>query len=620
MSAAEQFASRPLTIVTQSETNAVCDVCESVVHQLDGFCTDCGQPRPRTGWMDLGSVDDPWLGRVVDERWFPSRRVGSGSTATVYRVEALSMPRRFALKIVNLDQGVHLTRDETLERARTEVATVGSLHNPHIVAIYDLVTLSPTHVAMLMEYVEGPTLRDIVDEHGPLPPRRALELVRQLANGLYEAHEHGIVHCDVKPDNLLIETLPSGEDFLHITDFGIARIAKQDTTKGFVGTPLWAAPEQVLGQPLDHRADIYSIGALLFYLLTGEPPFSDPSFVKVLKAHVSSPPPWLNDATDAVFSAPLNRLVDHLLKKDPDHRPSDLRGLVRKLDALERVDDWDVVRRTNPAMTLAYEDGGTVDLSPVQPRGPVMQHFELPGVRAAGSHASMSASRIVAEHGGDVYVTTLVPRRTFRQHPRCAPITAVAATDRYTLVGCADGTVGALEADGEFHVVCQLGASVSAIASDPAGNLALAAGTDGTLYVARKGEWRAVGIGAAANCLAVDDRGHTVAVARPHGVEVFDGHALQRPRTCLPILDARGLALSQDGHLLAVMHDDSTVSVWGVETRRPIFAATRSRGRLMAIHFAADALLGLAVEGDEAYIVDLQQRHGDEDELEWMAE
>lgn len=303
----------------------------------DEMCLECRVARPSQGWPELGRTTDPWLGRTLADRYLLTRRIGQGASGNVYRAESLTIARQFAVKIIPLDNADSSIKAEHIEaRLNREISALGHLRNPHIVSFYDVVPVGERAVALLMDLIDGETLEALVATGGPMDMVRACQVLRQIANGVHEAHEAGMIHRDLKPENVMIERLPAGDDFVHILDFGIVwREGDVRVTQGFLGTPLYASPEQAVGGELDRRADIYALGGVFFFMLTGRPPFFDNNVYNVLKAHVSTQPPSLAEvATNRDFPDALEALVRKMLAKSPNDRPQSLSGVIYTLDQL----------------------------------------------------------------------------------------------------------------------------------------------------------------------------------------------------------------------------------------------------------------------------------------------
>ncbi len=264
---------------------------------------------------------------VVAGRYELEELVGTGGMASVYRAHDKLLERKVALKILH----EHYTRDEEyVERFRREARAAAQLSHPNIVTVIDRGEQDGRQF-IVFEYIAGQTLKDLVDERGPLPVRRALELLVQVARALAFAHDRGLVHRDVKPQNVLL----NGDGRPMVTDFGIARsvdVEGATETGTVLGTSDYIAPEQASGEHVDAQTDIYSLGVVLYELLTGEVPFTGDNFVSVALRHVNEQPPSVLERRPDV---PLRLVaaVDHALAKDPDDRFSSMAELVDELEA-----------------------------------------------------------------------------------------------------------------------------------------------------------------------------------------------------------------------------------------------------------------------------------------------
>ena len=274
----------------------------------DGVCPACGE-TPAGEWSSIQDGVDAWLGRVLDGRYVITQRVGHGAMGTVYKAESLAIARQFAVKVINFKEGASgLAPAQIRARLHREIEAIGRLRNPHIVPFYEVIELFDHFVGIVMDYIDGATIEDVVRIEGPLPVRRALQILRQVANGVHEAHEAGMIHRDLKPENVMLEVLPAGDDFAHVLDFGIVRIDDGvSMTKGFLGTPLYASPEQAMGGKIDRRSDVYSLGALTFFMLTSRAPFESTSVYEILQAHVRQPPPKLADVFGRSFPSAVEK-------------------------------------------------------------------------------------------------------------------------------------------------------------------------------------------------------------------------------------------------------------------------------------------------------------------------
>jgi len=254
--------------------------------------------------------------------------VGTGGMSTVFRAHDRQLERRVAIKILH----EHYAGDpEYLERFRREARAVAQLSHPNIVTVIDRGD-DEGRQYIVFEHVEGENLKELVQREGSLPVRQALELALAVADGLAFAHDHGLVHRDVKPQNVLL----SNEGEVKVTDFGIARSLHVEhgvTLTGTVlGTGEYLAPEQAGGKPVSPATDVYSLGVVLWELLAGDVPFVGENFVAVALRHVNEPPPSLRDRRPDV-SPRLEAAVDRALAKDPARRFSSMAAFAKELRA-----------------------------------------------------------------------------------------------------------------------------------------------------------------------------------------------------------------------------------------------------------------------------------------------
>jgi serine/threonine protein kinase len=267
-------------------------------------------------------------GEVIGGRYELQELVGSGGMSSVYRAHDQLLERNVALKILHERYG---DDDEYVERFRREARAVAQLAHPNIVTVIDRGE-DDGRQFIVFEYIDGENLKQVVEREGPLPLEQVIEVGLEIAQGLAFAHERGIVHRDVKPQNVLL----NGDGKAKVTDFGIARtldVEKGVTQTGTVlGTSDYIAPEQASGQVVSRETDVYSLGVVLFELLTGSVPFRGESFVAVALQHVSEPPPSVLERRPET-PARLAELVDRALAKDPDDRPT-MDELVAELEAL----------------------------------------------------------------------------------------------------------------------------------------------------------------------------------------------------------------------------------------------------------------------------------------------
>ncbi|MEX0705170.1 MAG: protein kinase, partial [Nitriliruptoraceae bacterium] len=310
------------------------------------------------------------LPATIGGRYVLRSELGRGGMATVHRAHDEALDREVAIKVLH----AHLATDVTfLERFRREARAAAALSHPNVVAVHDWGE-SEDGAWLVLELVEGPTLRQVLHELGPLEPAEAAGILLPVSEGTAAAHRSGLVHRDIKPENVLI-----GDDgSVRITDFGLARaVASASVTFGsgvLVGSPHYMSPEAVRGQPLDPRADVYALGIVLFECLTGRPPHAEDSAWSTAMAHAQRPVPRPSSFVEGLDPA-LDEVVAWATSIDPDHRYEDATDFARALR--NAVDDVTPVEQllahlapTDPsdvAGATAVIDRSTSTTSPRQP-------------------------------------------------------------------------------------------------------------------------------------------------------------------------------------------------------------------------------------------------------------
>jgi serine/threonine-protein kinase len=276
-------------------------------------------------------------GSVIASKYLVEARLGHGGMGAVFRAKHLELGRTFAIKVLHPSLVENAT---LLARFRREAELAGRLRHEHVVSVVDLGVTDANEQYLVMEYAPGTTLGTLL-EAGPMPEARVLEIARQLCDGLQHAHDAGLIHRDFKPDNVIIETMLDGRESARIVDFGVAILRdnardvdhERLTTKGIVvGTPRYMAPEHARGVAVDHRADLFSLGLLLYELLAGKPPFEGTG-ADVARANVHLPTPLIGMRAPGVRVEPvLEAIVHKLLSKDPDDRLPSARAVRELLD------------------------------------------------------------------------------------------------------------------------------------------------------------------------------------------------------------------------------------------------------------------------------------------------
>jgi hypothetical protein len=265
-------------------------------------------------------VPDPHIGTVLHDRYLVLERVTEGSMGIVYRGERVGLKRAVAIKFLN--EGYAGT-DEGVKRFEIEARAMSRLGHPNCVAVTDF-GLDQGAPYLVMDFVNGQTLRQLLVGETRLAPVRAVAIVRQVLAGLIHAHGHGIIHRDIKPENILVTPVVGHGEQVRIVDFGLAKLRDEGsitTGRMAVGTPGYMSPEQTVGEKVDERADVYAVGIILYELLAGTKPFTGKSPFDVMRMHREVPPPPLAQAAPGVEISPqLEQVVMTALAKAREQR------------------------------------------------------------------------------------------------------------------------------------------------------------------------------------------------------------------------------------------------------------------------------------------------------------
>ncbi len=322
-------------------------------------------------------------------------RLGQGGMGEVWRATHRMLARPAAIKLVRpevLKAGGE-DRDIALKRFTQEAQATASMRSPHTIELYDFGISAEGTFYYVMELLDGFDLETLVQKFGPLPAERAVHLIRQVCHSLAEAHEHGLIHRDIKPANIYVCRYGRDLDFVKVLDFGMVKHGgeREDDVKltapGVVrGTPQYISPEQVVGdQPIDGRTDIYSLGCVAYWLLTGQLVFEGPTAMRTILMHLKEEPVPPSQRTEMEIPAALEQIIMQCLEKDPAHRPQTADELSRAFAACETLPVWDREK--------AARWWETCQPAPVAPADRATTHLVLGGSARAGGELASGEKR-----------------------------------------------------------------------------------------------------------------------------------------------------------------------------------------------------------------------------------
>jgi eukaryotic-like serine/threonine-protein kinase len=300
-----------------------------------------GEQRcPKDGTLLVALASDPYVGQTIADRYAVKSLIGTGGTSMVYKAEHLQLHRPVAIKMLK----AHLVADEdSMRRFEQEARAVSCLAHPHVVNIFDVGITHYGEPYIVMEFLQGISLAEVIANNGRVPLKRALHIFSQAASAVAHAHKKQVLHRDVKPSNIMLIATDENADFVKIVDFGLAKLRtltgefQRLTKTGEVfGSPVYMSPEQCTGKKLDDRTDVYSMGVVMFETLTGKPPFKERTSIETIRCQIKDTPPRLTDiAPDAGIPKALEMVILKALSKNPDDRYQDMDELKTAFEFLD---------------------------------------------------------------------------------------------------------------------------------------------------------------------------------------------------------------------------------------------------------------------------------------------
>jgi predicted Ser/Thr protein kinase len=329
-----------------------CPECELFLDEDALYCSECGLPLTLPGSRgthpyyekhhsaSLPTVrlvnPDPLIGRIIEGKYELTDRVGEGGMSVVYRARRVHIGDQVAVKVLLRK---FAEDDDALARFRREARAAAISHHPNVITIHDFGETDDGNVPafIVMEFVRGTPLRDLLQSEDHFPVERARRLMRVICAGVGAAHRQGLVHRDLKPENILVVAPDDDSEFesVRVVDFGFAKLMTDvdaGPTGTVVGTPFYMSPEQCLGQPLDSRSDVYSLGATFYEMLSGRRPLASEKVSGIINKHLyEAPPPF---PTSLAIPRRISAAIMNALAKDPGDRPQTATDLARQLQLI----------------------------------------------------------------------------------------------------------------------------------------------------------------------------------------------------------------------------------------------------------------------------------------------
>jgi serine/threonine-protein kinase len=330
---------------------------EQAVLDRESFCPYCGNRLPKAG--DRSG----FIGRKIGDHYVITGKLGEGGMGYVFKAKHTMLDKEVAIKVLRED---FADNPDAFERFRREAKNTSRLNHPNAVAMYDFGQTDDNLVYIILEYIKGGDLKMILGNEGPFPELRAAPIFVQMCDVLEEAHEQGIIHRDLKSENIMLCERAKRRDFVKVLDFGIAKLMNVGgrttggtlTQKGVVfGTPQYMCPEQVQGLQMDQRSDIYSLGVIMYEVLTGEVPFNAGNPVDIMVMQVKDKPESFRRFPKIKVSSALEKIVMKCLEKKPQARFQTARELK---EALAMIVDTGSLPHFSSGFQTVSEEGSKV--------------------------------------------------------------------------------------------------------------------------------------------------------------------------------------------------------------------------------------------------------------------
>ena len=381
-----------------------CPRCNTELADDSKFCPVDGTAT--IGGSEEQEAEDPLLGRTLGGRYRLERKLGEGGMGAVYEAEHTGLGKHFAVKVL-LD--MFTKQRDVLLRFQQEARTASTIGHENIIDIVDIGEEKDGRWYIVMELLKGHDLAHALRDGGALPPARAASILRQICRALQAAHDKGIIHRDMKPENVFLTTHGDNADFVKIMDFGISKVkqahdnVRLTQTGAVMGTPLYMAPEQARGDPdIDHRTDIYAVGVMAYEMFCGRPPFNGPTYIALLTQHLMEQPPRPSVVCPGI-APEIEALLLKSLEKDRNRRFESMAEMAAALSPITGAVGPGPYTQGMPVATPSVAGFGTVTPSPWPGTGP------LPAMPPPGTAYPAAPSTVLGAPGAGFQPTPTPP-------------------------------------------------------------------------------------------------------------------------------------------------------------------------------------------------------------------
>ncbi len=375
-----------------------------VPHELDPYASVAAEGEAARDRRPGQTAGDALVGSVLAERYLILSVIGQGGMGVVYEARHELIDRLVAIKMLKPS----LVADEqSVKRFQHEARAASRLNHPHVITIYDFGITASGEPYIVMEYLEGISLADVIQSNGYVPPGHAVPIFAQVCEALEHAHQQKMIHRDLKPGNIMLLSRGQGAPFVKVVDFGIAKAihgapaeSQRLTQTGEIfGSPVYMSPEQCAGGELDTRSDIYSMGIVMYETLTGRLPFAGSTLVETITMQISSPPPsFARTRPDLQISAEVEAIVMRALRKDPALRYASMEEMrLHLLSVLRNLGAPPGKTEAAPPAPLGRPPAEFTRSRPVATTEFNPGHLSRPGTRSTGEPGAGHARRATSE-------------------------------------------------------------------------------------------------------------------------------------------------------------------------------------------------------------------------------